>query len=104
MQSSTSSRVLIVCTSLMLKSVERTPTSVLTFCHIRASLRSMQRVLNYGSSLPEARAALEKQYMLGKTIRVPDARDQLEGLLRVELAVGSDPGLHVAACNTTCHL
>eukprot|EP00971_Amphidinium_carterae_P200667 3982033-Amphidinium_carterae.1 len=33
----------------------------------------------------EARASLEKQYMLGETIRVPDAQDQLEGLLRVEL-------------------
>eukprot|EP00971_Amphidinium_carterae_P065684 1301835-Amphidinium_carterae.2 len=34
---------------------------------------------------PEQRAALEKQYMLGETIRVPDASDQLESLLGLEL-------------------
>eukprot|EP00971_Amphidinium_carterae_P311078 6181989-Amphidinium_carterae.2 len=37
------------------------------------------------SVTPEVRAALEKQYMLGETIKVPDADDQLESLLRVEL-------------------
>eukprot|EP00971_Amphidinium_carterae_P023945 472394-Amphidinium_carterae.2 len=37
------------------------------------------------SVAPEERAALEKQYMLGETIKVPDADDQLESLLRVEL-------------------
>eukprot|EP00971_Amphidinium_carterae_P263300 5224065-Amphidinium_carterae.1 len=37
------------------------------------------------SVTPEERAALEKQYMLGETIKVPDANDQLESLFRVEL-------------------